>query len=224
MIDGFFIDMKILILYTVLIIGLAFSCNSRQETKYAPMLKSAALKLPEAIINQLKNGDIILRRGDGPLSYHLSRVNGEPFTHCGIIFKHKNQWGVIHTLGADANPNGIDGVQTTSLNAFVKQSADSVLFICRPIFKSNIGDSIVLQAKQYLAQKIPFDYSFSLLSKDEFYCSELLYHTFKKVNNQKNVFKIELKNKSYLLKFSTFFNQKNFKPIFLLKGEFNAAQ
>ncbi|MFD1552847.1 hypothetical protein DNU06_08210 [Putridiphycobacter roseus] len=213
--------MKFILGHIIILLLLSFACTPRQQNKYAPISQSTILELPDTVTTQLKNGDIVLRRGDGPLSYHLSRVNGEPFTHCGIIFKHKNKWGVIHSLGADANPNGIDGVQTTSLASFVKQTADSVLFICRPIFKPNIGDSIVKQAKFYLSEKIPFDHSFSLLDKDKFYCSELLYYTFKAVNQQKNVFKIELKNKSYLLKFSTFFNPKNFKPLFLLKGSIN---
>ncbi|MFK8044277.1 MAG: YiiX/YebB-like N1pC/P60 family cysteine hydrolase [Crocinitomicaceae bacterium] len=170
--------------------------------------------LPDSISNLLKNGDIILRKGNGPLSFHLSRTTGENYTHCGIIFKKNGEFGVIHALGSDASYNKTDGIQIQKLSGFVKQSADSCLFICRPIFKSEIGDSIVIAAKKYLAKKIPFDYGFSLLTKDKFYCSELLYYVFKDVNDNKNVFNIIKKNKSYLLMFSTFFDENKFLPIF----------
>ena len=176
-------------------------------------------ELPDSIKSSLQNGDIVIRKGDGPLSFHLSRSTGEDYTHCGIIFKHKDKWGVIHTLGSDASSKGINGVQTQSLNTFVKQSADSVLFICRPIFKQAIGDTIVKVAKAYLDAQVPFDYGFSMLSQDKLYCTELLYYVFKQVNNDQNVFDITKKNKSYILMFSTFFNADNFEPIFRLKGQ-----
>ncbi len=174
-------------------------------------------ELPDSIVNQLQNGDIIIRRGDGPLSFHLSRATGEPYTHCGIIYKGKNGWGVIHTLGSEASDKEIDGVQTTSLKRFVNLTADSALFICRPVFKENIGDSIFNRAKYYLNQRIPFDHRFSLLTPEKFYCTELLYYIFKDVNDNKNVFVIEKKRRSYLLMFSTFFNTRNFKEIYTLK-------
>lgn len=216
---GFF--MKLSTLTILLLLTSFLSCESDQDgTPGLSFHSSITLtELPDSIIKTLKNGDIILRKGDGPLSFHLSRSTGEAYTHCGIIFKHKNQWGIIHTLGSDASHKGINGVQTQSLKTFVNQSADSTLFICRPIFKKNIGDSIVLSAKKYLAKKVPFDYGFSMISTDKFYCSELLYYVFKSVNDQKNIFDIVIKNKSYILMFSTFFNVRNFTPIFRLKPD-----
>lgn len=221
--DGFFYDMK-LIIFSILVLSICtLSCQSNQDgtpgLSYHPTISYP--KLPDSILETLKNGDIILRKGDGPLSFHLSRSTGEDYTHCGVIFKHNKQWGIIHTLGSDASYKGINGVQTQSLETFVKQSADSTLFICRPVFKENIGDNIVLSAKQFLKQKIPFDYGFSMITTDKFYCSELLYYVFKAVNDQKNIFDIVIKNKSYILMFSTFFNEHNFTPIFNLKSNIN---
>ena len=198
------------------------SCfNKNEETKgLSYQYKQSIIELPDSIQNLLRNGDIVIRKGDGPLSFHLSRTTGEAYTHCGIIFKSKaNKWGVIHTLGADASSIGVNGVQMQSLDGFVRQSADSTLFICRPIFKKNIGDSIVSAAKVCLRAKIPFDYSFSMLSKHKFYCTELLYYVFKDVNDNKNVFDMTLKNKTHILLFSTFFKEQNFKPLFILKSQ-----
>ncbi|MFK8038737.1 MAG: YiiX/YebB-like N1pC/P60 family cysteine hydrolase [Crocinitomicaceae bacterium] len=219
--DGFFYDMKFTLL-AILFLFSILSCKQHNHQDGTPGLSYHPTiiypSIPDSIQRILKNGDIILRKGDGPLSFHLSRSTGEDYTHCGIIFKHNSRWGVIHTLGTDASTKGINGVQTQSLRAFAKQSADSILFICRPIFKENIGDSIVISAKRYLKQKVPFDYGFSMISTDKFYCSELLYYIFKDVNNEKNIFDIKIKNESYILMFSTFFNAKNFIPIYNLKS------
>jgi len=195
------------------------SCNDNYEGIKGQSYIHENVKpvLPDSIIDILKDGDIILRRGDGPLSFHLSRSTGEPYTHCGIIFKAKDKWGVIHTLGSDASEKEIDGVQTTTLSRFVKQAADSVLFICRPIFKNNAGDLVLDRAKYYLQQKVPFDHRFSLLTTDKFYCSELLYYVFKDANEGKNIFVIQKKRKSYILMFSTFFKSQNFEKIYELK-------
>ncbi len=207
---------NVYLIFSFLVLG----CTNNQDGTKGLSFHSTIIypTLPDSIIQSLENGDIIIRKGDGPLSFHLSRTTGENYTHCGVIFNHKNNWNVIHTLGSDANARGINGVQVQSLNNFVKQSSDSLLFICRPIFKKNIGDSIVIAAKKYLKAKIPFDYGFSMLSTDKFYCTELLYYIFKDVNNNKNVFDIKLKNKSYILMFSTFFRTNNFKPLFNLKN------
>lgn len=206
----------IFLIFCITIVG----CNNQDGTEgLSYHSKTVVIELPDSVNSSLENGDIIIRKGDGPLSFHLTRTTGEAYTHCGIIFKSKsNGWGVIHTLGSDASSLDIDGVQIQSLKGFVRQSADSTLFICRPVFKNNIGDSIVLAARKYLDEKIPFDYGFSMLSTNKFYCTELLYYVFKDVNDGKNVFDLKLKNKSYILLFSTFFNTENFRPVFKLKS------
>ncbi len=174
-------------------------------------------ELPDSILKVLEDGDIILRKGDGPLSFHLSRVTGEPYTHCGVILKAKNQWAVIHTVSRSSNPKGIDGVQTISLESFVKQSADSCLYICRPIFKPNIGPKIANRSKYYLRKKIPFDNSFSMITPEKFYCSELLYYILKDANSGQNVFNIKKNKATYMLMFSTFFETEKFQKVYDIK-------
>ena len=103
------------------------------------------------------------------------------------------------------------------LDKFIEYSADSTLYICRPIFTDSAGIKIVERAKYYLDLKVPFDHRFSLLSKEKLYCSELLYHIFKDINNGKNLFIVKKKHKSYMLMFSTFFKEENFTKIYDLK-------
>jgi hypothetical protein len=175
--------------------------------------------IPDSVYNKLKDGDIIIRKGDGPLSYHLMNSTKEEYTHCGIIFKEDSRWRVIHSIGGEISKNEIDGVQTMDLEKFIEFSADSTLYICRPVFMDSAGIKIVDRAKYYLDLRVPFDHRFSLLSKEKLYCSELLYHTFKDINNGKNLFIVEKKHKSYMLMFSTFFKEENFTKVFNLKTD-----
>lgn len=214
---GFFINMmKYISIFIVFYTFTIISCEDDQvgiKGNYFIHTKTKKT-LPDSIINQLENGDIILRRGDGPLSFHLSRATGEMYTHCGIIYKKGTKLGVIHTLGKDASAKNIDGVQTIPLENFVEQAVDSTLYICRPVFKDSIGTLIVNRAIYYLNNKIPFDHGFSLLSPEKFYCSELLYYVFKDVNDGVNIFNIRKKKRTYLLLFSTFFIEDNFEYIY----------
>jgi len=175
------------------------------------------IRLPQAILDSILPGDIVLRRGDGPLSFHLSNTTKEAFTHCGIIVKEKQQLKVIHSLGGQVSQQEIDGVQLSSLTHFVNYASDSLLYICRPIFVDSANYKVAKEAYKYLEKKVPFDHRFSMLSKDKFYCSELLYYVFKNINNQKNIFTIKKKHRAYMLLFSTFFNTNNFSKIYSIQ-------
>ncbi len=199
--------------------GLLFSCGSNEEqageetTKYVHIPPA----LPENVYNDIAPGDIIIRKGNGPLSYHLMNNTKEDYSHCGTIVKENNEWMVIHTIGGSGSEDDIDGVQLITLDEFVAHSADSMLFICRPIFVDSAGPKVAERAYHYLDQATPFDHSFSLYTEDKLYCSELLFYMFKEVNtDNKNIFDVKKKHKSYMLMFSTFFNESKFEPIFHL--------
>jgi len=176
-------------------------------------------KIPMSVYDRLQDGDIVLRKGDGPLSFHLMNNTKEEYTHCGIIFKGKKKWEVIHSLGGEVSKDEIDGVQTMDLDKFIEYSADSVLYICRPVFKDSAGFKVVERANYYLDKKVPFDHRFSLFTEDKLYCSELLYHIFKDINNGKNLFVVKKKHKSYMLMFSTFFKKENFIKVYDLRKD-----
>ncbi len=212
----------VLALLLVLIVGCE-SLYKKEESK--PNTKrinqvihgKSNIKLPQAILDSILPGDIVLRRGDGPLSFHLSNTTKEAFTHCGIIVKEDHQLKVIHSLGGQVSQHQIDGVQLTTLTHFVDFASDSLLYICRPIFVDSANSKVAKEAYRYLAKKVPFDHRFSMLSKEKLYCSELLYYVFKNINNQKNIFVIKKKHRAYMLMFSTFFNTKNFTKIYAIQ-------
>lgn len=203
---------------------LLFSCGN-EEINSDEVTGSEYVHIPPAlpnnILDSIRPGDIIIRKGNGPLSYHLMAHTKEDYSHCGVIVKDKGEWKVIHTIGGTASEKDDDGVQLILLKDFVGHAADSMLYICRPIFNENtdtLGDLITDRAYHYLDQRVPFDHGFSMFSTEKYYCTELLYYIFKDVH-EGNVFVVEKKHKSYMLMFSTFFRKNNFKPIYHLRGD-----
>jgi hypothetical protein len=197
------------------VIFLIFSCSqSEQEEskKYVHIPPS----LPESVFGDLKAGDCIIRKGNGPLSYHLMNTTKEDYSHCGVIVRDGDDWNVIHTLGGTSNTDENDGVQMCSVSDFAAFAADSMLFICRPVFMDSAGTKVANRARHYLKEKTPFDHGFSLFTEDKLYCSQLLFVIFRDVYG-KNIFNVERKHKSYLLMFSTFFDEDRFEPIYHLK-------
>jgi len=211
--------MKLILL--ALITLTLFSCENKKnnEEQSISNQRYTALKLPEHVFGKLKNGDIILRKGAGPLSAHLMLNTKEEYTHCGIIFNDNGKWMAIHSIGGEISNDNTDGIQTITLEKFVAPTPDSTLFICRPIFTENAGDKVYKKGLEYLDKGYPFDHRFSLLTTDDLYCSEMLYHIFKDINNDKNVFDIKKKHKSYMLMFSTFFKEKNFTPVYDMRKD-----
>jgi Permuted papain-like amidase enzyme, YaeF/YiiX, C92 family len=210
--------MRIIFLSSLLIF-IALACGesnseSSETTKYVHVPPS----LPEDIYSKLAPGDIILRKGNGPLSFHLMNNTKESYSHCGIIVKEENEWQVIHTIGGSASEDSQDGIQLIDLDEFVAHAADSMMFICRPIFTDSAGTKVAESAYRYLGERSAFDHSFSLYTPDKLYCSELLYYIFKEVNGS-NVFDVKKKHKSYMLMFSTFFHEDKFEPIFHLNPD-----
>lgn len=204
------------------ILSLLFITSCKEETKTVHSgnnLIRVKPSIPDSVYSKLKNGDIVIRKGDGPLSYHLMNSTKEDYTHCGIIFNDHDKWRVIHSIGGEISKNEIDGVQTMDLERFIEFSADSTLYICRPVFIDSAGDKIVERAKYYLDLAVPFDHRFSLIDKSELYCSELLYHIFKDINGGKNLFVIKKKHKSYMLMFSSFFKKENFTKVYDLRQD-----
>ena len=141
--------------------------------------KNAAIKrLSSSQLNQIKEGDIILRRGYGFFSDMIAeRLNQKPFdvTHSGIIVKENGKWFVIHSLSSDVS--NIDGVQKQALDDFLMHSQPNRLLITR--FKSNsykTNDEIAGLAKYHQNKGVPFDLIGNYEDSSSMYCTEFILH------------------------------------------------
>ncbi len=201
-----------LAIFSFLFVGCGTESNGEESVKYVHVPPV----IPDSVYNKLADGDIILRKGSGPLSFHIMNATKEEYSHCGIIVKENETWRVIHAMGGSVSKKEKDGVQIMDLDKFVSYAADSMLFICRATFQDSLGVQMRDEAYKYLADETPFDHGFNLFSKDKIFCSELLFYILRDLTGE-NQFIIRRKKKSYLLLFETFFNEEKYKPIFHLK-------
>jgi len=198
----------------LLLVAFISSCGGPEEERTTYVHIPPVM--PDSVYNKLEEGDIIIRKGNGPLSFHIMNATKEEYSHCGIIVKEGETWRVIHSMGGSVSKKEKDGLQIMDLDQFVSHAADSMLFICRATFQDSLGVKLRDGAYEFLAEEAPFDHSFNLFTRDKIYCSELLFYILRDATGENQMI-IRKKHKSYLLLFETFFNEEKYKPIFHLK-------
>ena len=138
-------------------------------------------KSPDTVINSseiipyLRDGDIILRLGDGALSAPFSEISltDKRFSHLGIVSIRDENISVINSVGFLTNRER--GVEETPLEKFLQSAINAGIFRT----KSVDGALISAKAAEYLGR--PFDWNFNLSDDSKIYCTELLYVVIKSV-------------------------------------------
>jgi hypothetical protein len=132
---------------------------------------------------ELQPGDIVFQDLDcGPMCDAIEAVtegvNGCDFSHCGMVIRENGSLKVIEAIG--------EGVVVNSLQDFVRRS--SKIQVARI---KEADDAFLNRAIRYAAslKGKHYDDAF-LLNNDRYYCSELLYESFKAANYGKEVFEL----------------------------------
>lgn len=162
-----------IIVYSV--IQLFFYLDKRVETK-AIKKESKIVRLSDAEINKLEEGDIICRRGYGYISDFIATHLNKPdydLSHVGILIKSKSGWEVIHSLSTDVSSR--DGVQKQTLDSFLLASASQKVVIARFRSTHEKRIKIAAQARDYYEKGIRFDRYGNYNDKDKLFCSELIW-------------------------------------------------
>lgn len=161
--------------------------------------------LPAEAMALLREGDIILRQGEGMLSRFIVRQLGDTvdISHCGILVREKDGWQVIHCLSLEVSDT--DGVQRCSLDDFMSDCVAGSLYVVR-CMADTLG-CLVSRARYYLGAHKTFDHGFSLNDTTSFFCSELPYRILK------DELHIEMSPPSVFLKFSSFFDPEHFRLV-----------
>ena len=173
-------------------------------------------KVDHGVFKLIKEGDILLRQGLGPLSTHIVDFMNEKnkLSHCGIVCKINNQLKVVHCISEELS--GINGVQTQSINEFFSDVADSNVAIVRPKLDSLEKTKFVKEANRFLNKKIKFDNYFDFKDTSTMYCSEMVYYSYRNCTS-KNPFEFKETKHVSLMKFDSFFKQKYFTTIWKAK-------
>lgn len=182
-------------------------------------------KLSETELNLIKDGDIILRQGQGFVSNLILKTLNEelPLSHVGIITTDSlGGLNVIHSVSSTLSD--FDGVQIQNLKLFVKESVPNSVVIVRYHQVNNIPESAIeisKQAKIFLGQQIPFDHSFDYTDSTHFFCTELIWRVYKEVYKEE-LFEINPTGKLLeKLKFYHFFDSNKFSIIINHQQETN---
>ena len=120
------------------------------------------------ILEQCQSGDIILIRAYGELTTLVQQIVGSTYTHAAIVYHDK-----INII--DATGKGV-----TTRDILELQVGVSKICIRRPILQTDEVQKMVNVAKEFEELGVKYDYKFQS-SKEEMYCSELVFHCINKV-------------------------------------------
>jgi hypothetical protein len=196
--------MKKVLSISLILIGLV-SCST-QETE------ETSVKIRDFNYQEIENGDIILKRGKGYVSSTIVNFLKEdvPLSHCGIIIKNQDSCFIIHSVAIEVS--GHDGLQTTSISAFLDDSYQESVYVVRPKAPDSLRQAYALKAQELLDQKVPFDYDFNLNDQEKLYCSEMIYVLFDETSQNTCFLKKKFNDKEVIL-FQSFLDTTHFEMI-----------
>lgn len=186
----------------------AYNHHSMQEQFYYKYT------LSQKEIDELQDGDILLRHGYGLVSDMIVEQLGEKYdiSHCAIVCKDDSGCRVIHSVSSSLSD--IDGVQSQDLKTFINESQFNSVIAVRYKPKTNKPLSAIShEAKYFLSRHIPFDNAFNINDSSEFYCTELPYRV---ILNEYGDDILVGKNDQHKdhLRFDTFLDTTKFQIIF----------
>ncbi|MCG8330752.1 MAG: hypothetical protein MI974_23850 [Chitinophagales bacterium] len=176
-------------LFFYLLLFFSFSCeSSKKEQPVNPTKTTTSFDYSKF---ELKPGDILFQDIDcGPFCESIEKVTsgiqGSKFSHVGMLIpKEKGEFTILEAISA--------GVVETPLDSFFIRSFD----------ENNNSKVVVGRIKEEHAHLIPKAIDFAKtklgfaydevfdISNDKYYCSELIYDSFKYANNNQAIFQLQ---------------------------------
>lgn len=162
----------------------------------------------------LQEGDLLfqdLNCGDlcNAIEAVTEGIDGKDFSHCGMVVIVNDTLKVVEAIGKM--------VQVNSLETFFARSGDTLTIKNITVARVKRKFQPLLSgATNYAMQQVgqPYDREF-LLDNGKWYCSELLYESFKAANSQKDFFELapmtykDPNTKSYFPAWVTYYEQLN---------------
>lgn len=138
-------------------------------------------RLPQNL--DLRNGDIIFRRGGSAMSFCVRTVDKKGFyTHVGMLVRVDGKFCVVHSVPDEAPKGDFDRVKIESLEEFFEDSKALNGAIYRTKLTEEQLRNATNEAMRFYRKKVPFDSDYNLEDSTEIYCTELLVRSFNKVD------------------------------------------
>ena len=124
----------------------------------------------------IKPGDIILKKGRGPLSAMIVEALKEkvPVSHCGIFVRQADSLCIIHSVSKRYGAK--DGVQTIAINEFLKDCVKNSTLVMRYKGGSSVHAGFARHALRYASHNVPFDIEARNEDSLSMSCAELIFH------------------------------------------------
>ncbi|MFZ5551483.1 MAG: hypothetical protein ACOZCO_00095 [Bacteroidota bacterium] len=198
-------------------IFLVFLLCSCEDSIIRSRKKKKERLVPEKVLNEIHEGDVLLRYAEGPFSEKIVEFMAEknPISHCGLAVKMNGKIIVVHSVSEEMS--GHDGVQIQELPVFSSDIADSMFIVLRPKISDSLKAEIAGRARYYLSQKTPFDHEYNTLDSSKLYCGELLYYTVGSVMGKNLVRTQVFDDTVQLVMFNSFLESDRFDLIWSLK-------
>jgi len=207
---------KLKLLHCISIGFLLLACETEQPTADVQKL-STQYTNTFIEVDDLQNGDIVLKRGYGTISKQIVQSLQEKlaFSHVALLANENDSMYFIHAVAREVS--GKDGMQTINIQDFLTDCYPNNTIVLRHKSAQAERDKLVLSAKRYLENKIGFDYDFNHTNSDKIYCSELIYNVLKE-NYNKDFFATKKIGDNDVLLFNSLLDTNTF-DIYLLKTD-----
>ena len=170
-------ELSILLLSLFASILLLSGCSPSPNNSSYP--KTEALREGDLLFQDLNCGELC-----DAIEAVTEGVNRKDFSHCAMVVKINDTLQVVEAIG--------DKVQVNSLRNFFARSGDTAsiqnITVGRVLEKYHpLVAKAALKAKAHIGE--PYDDVF-LMNNNSWYCSELLYESFKEANDSKDFFEL----------------------------------
>ncbi len=170
--------------------------------------------LTAAEIAQLRQGDLLLRRGYGAVSDFITDFLEEKYTitHCGFVVRPKPEDSImiLHTVSSDYS----EGVLIEPLADYIESSQLGSLAAVRPKFSEEIKEKALEQAFDLLRRKVKFDMEFDDRDSTKLYCVEMVRNSYERVIKKDILPKRITRMGIEVTQMSNFFNEQYFEVLF----------
>lgn len=138
--------------------------------------------LPANWIGQLRDGDILFRRGKEAISEVVLDLDPRSdFSHVGIVVIRAGEAWVVHAVPAEgAGEENAVKLEPVSRFLAADRSSGMAAYRLHDVLDHTSAELAAREALRLAQANTPFDNAFDLDTPDRLYCTELIWHVFRK--------------------------------------------
>ena len=167
----------------------AMLSSVQKKQDHPPEQKSGALAMIAKGRDLLKDGDLVVRLHNSPVSAIVRDFNrvDKSYSHAGIVFIENECPMVYHITPSEDNRKGI--IRKDSFLLFCNPAENTAYGIYRYQLSSNELARAKIILQQWFEKRIAFDPLFGLQTDDRMYCSEMVAKLIAKTTEQRIIIK-----------------------------------